>query len=131
MRIKSDFFYSFKVPIYGSVVILSSGSKRKRTNAFLEARGKDPIEGEQYHAFVNSQPPYFTLCINDTFKEEVDTLGHEVFHLTYRILEWHSVNWTSENHEPFAYLQGWLLDEIYKRINYERPRNRTKARGKH
>lgn len=42
-----------------------------------------------------------------------DLIAHEVFHLTHRILESSSVPFKEDNHEVFAYLNGWLSEKVY------------------
>lgn len=41
-------------------------------------------------------------------------LAHELFHATHRILEYFGVEFTSKNHEPFAYLMEYLVNECIK-----------------
>jgi hypothetical protein len=40
-------------------------------------------------------------------------IGHEVFHLTHRILEWVGAPFTTDNHEVFAALHGELQTWVY------------------
>ena len=41
-------------------------------------------------------------------------LAHELFHATHRILEYFGVEFTRDNHEPFAYLMEYLVNECIK-----------------
>lgn len=49
-----------------------------------------------------------------------DTLGHEIFHMTHRILEIVGTNFSTENHEPFAYLAGWMHAWVYRELKKAR-----------
>ena len=39
-------------------------------------------------------------------------IGHEVFHLTHRIMEYYEGNFDSNHHEQGAYLHGYLMDLV-------------------
>ena len=41
-------------------------------------------------------------------------LAHELFHATHRILEYFGMQFTRDNHEPFAYLMEYLMNECIK-----------------
>lgn len=45
-----------------------------------------------------------------------NVLGHEVFHLTHRMMEWGGVTVDKYNHEAGAFLQGHLMDVVYRRV---------------
>ena len=56
---------------------------------------------------------HWWLCID--FKDlNIGVLVHELFHATHRILEYFDVKFTSDNHEPFAYLMEYLFNECIK-----------------
>ena len=42
----------------------------------------------------------------------IEMIGHEVFHLTHRILQWSDVKFGEEDHEAAALLHGYLLDTV-------------------
>jgi hypothetical protein len=44
-----------------------------------------------------------------------NTLAHEMFHLVFKILDRAGMKLTNESQEAFAYLQGYLVEQIYKR----------------
>ena len=44
----------------------------------------------------------------------IGLLAHELFHATHRILEYFGVQFTRDNHEPFAYLMEYLVNECVK-----------------
>lgn len=44
-------------------------------------------------------------------------VGHEVFHLTHRILDWAGVKFDKSNHEAGALLHGYLLKLIMKKLS--------------
>jgi len=41
-------------------------------------------------------------------------LCHELFHATHRILEYFGVEFNKDNHEPFAYLIEYLVNECIR-----------------
>lgn len=44
----------------------------------------------------------------------IGLLAHELFHATHRILEYFGVEFNRDNHEPFAYLMEYLVNECIK-----------------
>lgn len=46
----------------------------------------------------------------------LNTVSHEVFHLTHRIMEWVSANFDPDHHEQGAMLHGHLMSEVMKKI---------------
>lgn len=45
-----------------------------------------------------------------------DVIAHEIFHVTHRILERHSVDFGISNHEPFSTLCGWITSLVYSEL---------------
>jgi hypothetical protein len=43
-----------------------------------------------------------------------NTISHEVTHLALRIMKWIGFDIDPENHEPLAYLQGYLTALVYE-----------------
>lgn len=44
------------------------------------------------------------------------TIAHEIFHATGRIMERCGCKLTPENHEPYAYLCGWITNWVYAEL---------------
>lgn len=49
----------------------------------------------------------------DAYDLSHELIAHEVFHVTHRMLEFNAVNFGENNHEPFAYLNGYLTQLVY------------------
>jgi hypothetical protein len=43
-------------------------------------------------------------------------IAHEVFHVTHRMLDYCGVKFRVNNHEAFAYVNGFLSDYVYKQL---------------
>lgn len=57
----------------------------------------------------------FCMAFNgDRYREE--TIWHEALHTTIDVLNGHGVNLTPDNHEPFAYTQGYLVSQIRRKV---------------
>lgn len=57
----------------------------------------------------------FCIAFNaDKYREEV--IWHEALHTTVDVLNAHGVNFTPDNHEPFAYTQGYLVSQIRQKV---------------
>ena len=46
----------------------------------------------------------------------IDTISHEIFHVTHRILERHETHFDSGHHEHAAALHGYLTDLVFKTL---------------
>jgi hypothetical protein len=76
-------------------------------------RSKDEGTYDQHNGLCISQGTNFGLCFSEQSSKNACIVSHEVFHLTHRILEYHMVNFDSENHEPAAILNGYLSARIH------------------
>lgn len=43
-------------------------------------------------------------------------IAHELFHCTHRILQDTGDTFSSEHHEPYSYLNGWLTGWVHKQL---------------
>lgn len=49
----------------------------------------------------------------DAYDLSHELIAHEVFHITHRMIEYCGGNFSPNNHEPFAYLNGHLTQLVY------------------
>lgn len=81
----------------------------------MEIKGDDYSEDDDSEACLvwdhSKNPANWFLCID---LEDSGILVHELFHATHRILEYFDVEFTTKNHEPFAYLMEYLFNESIK-----------------
>jgi hypothetical protein len=104
------------IPMYNGTLHLIDCKDTKQ--ALMEINGADyNEEGDNTEAclFWNHEKnsANWWLCIN-LEDSEIGVLAHELFHATHRILEYFGVEFTSKNHEPFAYLLEYLMNECIK-----------------
>lgn len=101
-----------RVPLYGVYVVIISSA---------EAADKRFGEGFLYKNFgaqvcVVEDPKtgvdMVTLTFRDPDAYSADTLTHECIHAAWRILDLVGVKVSSKNHEPLAYIAGWLSREV-------------------
>ena len=61
---------------------------------------------------------YFAVCFHPQAAKSVRLVGHEVFHLTYRIMDWMSCGTTNTgtDTEAFAHLHGYLLEVVFRKL---------------
>lgn len=94
-------------------------------NDFVKAAKKLSIDDEGYDlsmfgAFVCTtydkyKNPYYNVFMNADI--ESGLIAHEVVHLVSQIFESKHISLNLQNDdEPFAYLTGWVTNEIYKAI---------------
>ena len=49
-------------------------------------------------------------------------IAHEVFHLAHRLMQERGEEFSNDHHEPFAYLIGWLTEQVYETFRKARLR---------
>ena len=107
--------YIIPIPIYNGTLHLVDCKDTKE--ALMEIKGDDYSEDDDSEACLvwnhSKNPANWWLCIN-LKNPNTGTLVHELFHATHRILEYFDVKFTSDNHEPFAYLMEYLFNECIK-----------------
>lgn len=58
---------------------------------------------------------YMIVVFNPVKKDYMNTIAHELFHLTQEILETNRVYFKrKDTNETYAHLQGWLMGETYE-----------------
>lgn len=101
-----------KIPIYDATLCIVDS--KNVSKALIEIKGNASDDDSSYSSYLfydhENTPANWWLCID--FKDlDMGVLVHELFHATHRILEYFDVKFTSENHEPFAYLMEYLFNE--------------------
>jgi hypothetical protein len=116
-----DFRARIRVPIYPSVLILSHSSDimaaiaKEKLFIGVEEDAADCAGGvsiDDHHGHFG----IFLLRGSATH----GVIGHETFHVTHRILQWHGIVFTTDNHEPFTYLTEYLTAWIYQQLKRAR-----------
>ena len=111
-----------RVPICGAVVyasVVTDARAERESQFFVDLFGKPP------------ESDYYALCAYDgkgTFglffakqKADADTIAHEIFHLTHRILDWRYGGCDEKLHEFAADLCGWLTQWLWDEIKILAP----------
>lgn len=96
--------YVINVPIYESVLFLTVGDKSV------------DVDDEAVLSVISDGS--FRLKIRDSRKSAnlLNSIVHETNHLTFFILDRAGMNLCLETTEAYAYLNGYLFEEIYKRL---------------
>ncbi len=100
---------TFLIPIFDATVHLIinkdiAGERKKYEYSF------GPSPAGDYEALCSYNGHEFALFFKPNVS--IKRIGHEIFHLTHRILEWVEVKFDKDNHETAAYLHGYLMQEI-------------------
>lgn len=107
------------VPIYDAHVwLVVSKNVRKERRKWEYLFGPAP-DGDYNALCCYSSCSTFGLF----FRPEALTnniIGHEVFHLTHRMLDWVEANFDKDHHEQGALLHGYLLDWIFSTLKQHR-----------
>jgi len=103
-----------EIPIYGArlwIVVAKDLHKARRKFEYLFG----PITPTNYNALCSRDDGYGKFGL--FFKPEAltrQTIAHEIFHLTHRILEWVGAPFEPSHHEYAALLNGYLTETVYK-----------------
>lgn len=102
------------IPIYDSffeVVVSRDISKSVRRPIRVAYLGEQDLEGEfdALHCYHRACFSIFFTYTNLTH----NAIAHEIFHATHRIAERCGIEFRPNNHEPFAFLQGYLTEVAY------------------
>ena len=121
--------YKIKIPIYRITVHLFFGTEEDCKKAIIAdgetelvaqqwASGKDEYEGS-----FSVEDDGYTLIWVRKFPESVGDYGsliHEIEHCTFEILNSRGIKHSDDSDEAFAYLLGWLYEEIENFIQDEK-----------
>lgn len=101
----------FDIPIYNLTVhIIISPSAVESRNELSETMEWEVFDGTA-QALVswnhNAKPGHFYVFLETGVN--LGVLVHELFHLTHRMLEYVGVEFSTNNHEPFAYMNEYVI----------------------
>jgi len=103
--------YRIHIPLYnGNLYIIDTDDV---VQAVKDTQDDDYEVTSTESCLISQRIGNFYLYIN--LKDcSIGLLAHELFHTTHRILEYFGVEFTRDNHEPFAYLMEYLMNECIK-----------------
>ena len=122
-----------KIPMYNGKLRIDIVDSMIESKHFVEAALTDGTreedlerEGTRYNAATshhydeNSRTQFHHMIFARDVGTAVSTIAHEALHCSYNILSKQS-GWTPDpyNHEPHAYLIGWLVAEADKVIRLD------------
>lgn len=100
------------VPLYDAVLwIVVTDDIAKERRKLEHVFGPAP-EGNEYDALCSHSGGHKFALFFDRKALSMKIIGHEVFHLTHRILEWVSANFDKDHHEQGSLLCGYLMDLV-------------------
>ena len=121
--------HKIRIPIYRTTLHLFFGNKEDCRKAMI-ADGESELvaqqwlsENEEYDGSFSVESDNYTLLWVKKLPESITdygTLLHEIEHCTFEILNSRGIKHTDESDEAFAYLFGWLYEEIEKFIQDEK-----------
>ncbi len=111
------------VPIYGFrlyFVVAHDALAAMRASSQFGDLMKDE---DSFDATVARNGAYFGLYIQRN-KVTPEVIGHEIHHLTHRLMAWAGCVLGEESTEAYAYLCGWLHDYVYTQLKKHKIRVR-------
>lgn len=115
---KNNKIKELKIPIYGGIleIIVDKNfinERIKRNHIFGEFDDNNFFPSAMFSYSINELR--YALFFNKSATYE--DIFHEVFHLTFRIMSNIGVDLDENTNEVFAYLHGWLGEEVINIIN--------------
>lgn len=99
---------------------VKSCKSNRRFRGLEEAIRQDT---EDYEAVTywneNERTPVIFLPKLSTQPKTLNVIVHELSHVCFYILNNVDIQVTAHNDEAFAYLLGWLTEEVFKKEDYE------------
>lgn len=121
--------WQFFEPVYMAAFSIYRGSasaldKELKRRFGREAGDLPPSAGKAIEFTRSNGTRHYVLWLPETFdlgkSGSINTLAHEVFHLTMFVLMTRGVDATKDNHEPYCYLHGWLFEQCWRRLKGRR-----------
>lgn len=108
---------SIKIPIYvGKFDIVITDDKDAYNKIYAYKFGSSLLFA---HAIATSLKgsnyTHYTMVLNFNYNEKINhgVIAHEALHIAGFIMDKVGVKYKFRNDEPFTYLIGWVVDEVY------------------
>lgn len=115
----------FEVPIYDAKVWLIVTDSITRERKKWEREFGPWNETSEYNGLCSYNGRRVGIFIDREHTDEIGLIAHEVFHATHRILDWVGVEFSVNNHEPFAYMNEYLMRLIVPKLAKIRRQRRS------
>ena len=115
---KPIFKRQMEVPIYRSKLFLCVAdtiqAAHDAAEKFHKAKLPAVLSGTRAQACHDTDGWYSLMFERGNLRPR--HVAHELFHITARIMQFHSVAYDPDNHEAFAYLNDWLTEWVYQSL---------------
>lgn len=119
---KKPIFKQLSCPMYGRRIYFGVGSQAELINKFKRVSGVpdcslEDVPGRYGMVYTaNSGPIFIWIHGYSGSPDDVDTLSHEAFHLTFSVMEQVGVTLSEESEEAFAYALGYYTNQMVRII---------------
>jgi hypothetical protein len=101
------------LPIYnGKLVIIGGNDYRNIAKKYAVDMTSNNFEAVSY-AILDKDGSYNFVVFFTMQTIDIDIIAHEASHLVNKIFKTHSVKYSKDNDEHFAYLLGWITKKCY------------------
>lgn len=108
------------IPIYDAelevVVTSSMEGSQKNKNRLARLGNDDNIVGGRGLMWCSATETRMAILMRSNSVTH-ETIAHEVFHATHRLMHFTNTKFSIVHDEPFAYLCGYIADLIYQDLN--------------
>lgn len=115
----------YSIPLYNcKIVVIKNPDPEKISKRFdiqkerIEDDWKEGIYGCSYGGGRDKKTGEYVQLIliypHENTLQLVNTCSHEALHATEDILHWKGMKLCNETHEPYAYMVGYITEQIYK-----------------
>lgn len=104
--------FTFKIPIYnGKLKFIITNDIPRAVKTLPKAMRV--MNGENCHGLSLFMHPLYVIIVDC---DSYDTVSHEIGHVARALMSDIGFKVTPSNDEPLAYLEGYLSDQIFKRL---------------
>lgn len=107
----------FTIPIYDCTLRVIVCKDVVKARVKYPIYGKFELTNGPFSALCSCCGPNFGLFFDADSAHDINTVAHEVFHLTHRMLDWTGQRFDSVNHEAAALLHGYLMKTVAEALH--------------
>lgn len=119
--------FRVEVPLYRIGIIFMFGHDREKAEKWLEDNG---LLGEGYvdtemldwcftdphHGITCHNNNGNRICVHVDSIDNHGSIAHEIYHATMKLMEYVGMRPNEANEEAFAYVVGYVTEEVYNKI---------------
>lgn len=119
--------FHVEVPLYNIGIIFVFGYDRQEAERWLSEKGwlgEDAVDADMMDSMFKDPHDGITvsrdsghrICVHVNSHTNHRSIAHEIYHATMKLMEWVGMYPSPANEEAFAYVVGFITEEVYIKI---------------